>query len=64
MSLDNLLKINQLQRHVATAEEVPRLLAAAQRNLADCEVENLSDENPLRRCVQGHHAMRHGGTDG
>jgi hypothetical protein len=44
MSLDNLLKINQLQRHVATADEVQRLLAAANRNLADCEVAGLSDE--------------------
>jgi hypothetical protein len=44
MSLDNLLKINQLQSHVATAEEVKRLLAAANRNLADCAVAGLSDE--------------------
>ena len=44
MSLENLLKINQLQRHEAKAEEVQRLLAAAERNLADCAVPGLSDE--------------------
>jgi hypothetical protein len=44
MSLENLLKIYQLQRHTATAEEVQRLLAAAQRNLADSAVQGLSDE--------------------
>lgn len=44
MSLENLLKINQLQRHKAKAEEVQRLLAAADRNLADSAVPGLSDE--------------------
>ena len=44
MSLENLLKINQLQRHTATAQEVQRLLAAANRNLADSGVNGLSDE--------------------
>ena len=44
MSLENLLKINQLQRHAATADEVQRLLAAASRNLADSGVAGLSDE--------------------
>ena len=44
MSLENLFKINQLQRHTAKAEEVQRLLAAAERNLADCAVPGLSDE--------------------
>jgi hypothetical protein len=44
MSLDNLLKINQLQRHTAKAEEIQRLLVAAERNLADSAVPGLSDE--------------------
>ena len=44
MSLENLLKINQLQRHTATAQEVQRLLGAASRNLADSGVDGLSDE--------------------
>jgi hypothetical protein len=44
MSLENLLKINQLQRHTATAQDVQRLLAAADRNLADSAVEGISDE--------------------
>ncbi len=44
MSLENLVKINQLQRHTATADEVQRLLVAANRNLADSAVAGLSDE--------------------
>ena len=44
MSLENLLRINQLQRHTSTAREVQRLLAAASRNLADSGVAGLSDE--------------------
>ena len=43
MSLDNLVKIHQLQHHTATAEEVQRLLAAARRNLADSRVTDISD---------------------
>lgn len=35
MSLENLVKINQLQQHTTNAQEVQRLLAAATRNLAD-----------------------------
>ena len=45
MSLDNLVKINQLQRHETHPEEVGRLLAAAQRNLADAGNEAISDES-------------------
>lgn len=44
MSLDNLLKIHQLQLHAATPDEIQRLLAAASRNLADSGVAGLSDE--------------------
>ena len=44
MSLENLLKIHQLQRHTATAKEVQRLLAAASSNLADSAVGLISDE--------------------
>jgi len=44
MSLENLLKINLLQRHTATAREIHRLLAAASRNLADSSVAGISDE--------------------
>lgn len=44
MSLDNLVRINQLQPHTATPEAVQRLLAAAQRNLADAKVAAISDE--------------------
>jgi uncharacterized protein (UPF0332 family) len=44
MSLDNLVKINQLQHHTATAQEVQRLLAAARRNLADSRVTSISDQ--------------------
>jgi hypothetical protein len=45
MSLDNLVKINQLKPHTTNAEEVQRLLAAARRNLADTAVQAISDEN-------------------
>lgn len=44
MSLDNLVKIHQLQHHTATAEEVQRLLTAARRNLADSRVTSISDQ--------------------
>ncbi len=44
VSLENLLKIHQLQLHTATAQEVQRLLAAASRNLADSAVQSISDE--------------------
>ena len=64
MSLENLLKINQLQRHAATADEVQRLLAAASRNLADSGVAGLSDETRFDAAYKAHHAVRHGGVDG
>jgi hypothetical protein len=35
MSLQNLVKIGQLHPHEARADEIGRLLAAAQRNLKD-----------------------------
>jgi hypothetical protein len=44
MSLENLLKIHQLQRHTATAQEIQRLIAAASRNLTDSGVASISDE--------------------
>jgi hypothetical protein len=43
MSLENLLRIKQLQRHAATSEEVARLLAAAQASLADAGNASISD---------------------
>jgi hypothetical protein len=45
MSLDNLLKINQLQVHTATREAVLRLLEAAKRNIADAHISAVSGEN-------------------
>lgn len=44
MSLENLVKINQLQHHTTNAQEVQRLLAAASRNLADSKTTSVSDE--------------------
>lgn len=44
MSLENLVKTNQLQPHVADPAAVQRLLAAAERNLADARVADISDE--------------------
>ncbi len=45
MSLDNLLKIGQLKRHVTDRAEISDLLVAARRNLADARVETISIEN-------------------
>jgi hypothetical protein len=44
MTLANLLKIGQLKSHATSKEEVKRLLIAAQRNIADAEVEAISTE--------------------
>jgi hypothetical protein len=44
MSLENLVKINQLQHHTTNPEEVQRLIAAATRNLADSRNESVSDQ--------------------
>lgn len=44
MSLENLLKINRLQKHVASREGVTRLLSAAVRNLADAHIAGVSGE--------------------
>ncbi len=45
MSLENLLAINRLARHEANPEAALKLLAAAQRNLADSRAGNISAEN-------------------
>ncbi len=44
MPLQNLVKVSRLKAHEPNAAEVQRLLAAIQRNLADAEVPNISDE--------------------
>ena len=44
MSLANLLKIGQLKEHPVDAEEIERLLAAAQRSLADARATTISAE--------------------
>jgi uncharacterized protein (UPF0332 family) len=44
MSLQNLLKIGRLKEHAATPVEIQRLLAGAERNLADSRVTSVSDE--------------------
>lgn len=44
MSLENLVKTNQLTPHVARPAEVQRLLAAATRNLADANATSISVE--------------------
>lgn len=43
MSLENLVKINQLQHHTTNPEEVSRLLSAARSSLADAAHEGISD---------------------
>lgn len=45
MSLENLLAINRLARHEASAAAAVKLLAAAQRNLADSRAINITAEN-------------------
>lgn len=45
MTLANLLAIQRLQAFDATPQGVQRLLAAAQRNLADAQLQALSPEN-------------------
>ena len=44
MSLQNLLKIGQLKEHPADGQEIERLLAAAERNLRDAHVKDISPE--------------------
>jgi hypothetical protein len=44
MTLQNLLKIGRLKPHAPTAQEIQRLLAAADRNIADARARNISDE--------------------
>ena len=44
MSLENLLRIDQLKEHPADAEEIERLLVAANRNLRDACVTGISAE--------------------
>lgn len=44
MTLQNLLRIGRLKEHAPTPDEVQRLLAAIDRNLADAAVEAISDE--------------------
>ncbi len=44
MSLDSLLRMGQIKPHAPTAAETLRLLAAAQRNLEDSQVLDISDE--------------------
>jgi hypothetical protein len=43
VSLENLVKIHQLQHHMTNVAEVARLLAAAEASLADAGHEELSD---------------------
>ena len=44
MSLENLLKINRLQRHAASREAVRRLLLAVSRNIEDAHIGAVSGE--------------------
>ena len=44
MSLENLLKIGQLKQHPPNRDEIQRLLAAAQRNLDDARIADISPE--------------------
>jgi hypothetical protein len=43
VSLENLVKIHQLQHHTTSAEEITRLLTAAESSMVDARHEGLSD---------------------
>lgn len=45
MTLENLLAIKRLLRHVATPESIRKLIDAADRNLVDARATNISVEN-------------------
>lgn len=45
VSLQNLLKTGQLKEHAADADEIERLMAAAQRSLADARIPGISNES-------------------
>jgi len=47
MTLENLLRIGKLKAHAADKVEIDRILAAAERALADATVENLSSDSRL-----------------
>jgi hypothetical protein len=47
MTLDNLLRIGKLKAHAVDKVEIARLLAAAERSLADVEVTGLSSDTRL-----------------
>ena len=45
MSLENLVAINRLVKHSATPDSILKLLASAERSLADAKATNISVEN-------------------
>ena len=47
MSLQNLLKIGQLEEHETNAEQVCRMLDSAERSIADEKQESISPETRL-----------------
>jgi hypothetical protein len=53
MSLENLAKIGQLKSHTPEAEEIERLLTAAQRNLRDARVTSISAETRFDAAYKG-----------
>lgn len=53
MSLENLLKIGQHKAHPVDAEEIERLLQAAQRNLRDAQVTSISTETRFDAAYKG-----------
>ena len=44
MTLQNLQKIGRLKPHAPTAQEIQRLLTAAERNISDARVDAISDK--------------------
>ena len=67
MTLENLLRIGKLKAHAASKIELVRLLAAAERAVADADVAGLSSDSAFRfrtvtkACVvEAQHAARPG----
>lgn len=54
MTLDNLLRIGKLRAHAVDKAETTRLLAAAERGLADARVPDVSADTRLDRLPCNH----------
>lgn len=63
MTLANLLKIGQLKEHVTDAGELARLLAAADRGIADAQVQGISPETRFDAAYRKRNEVDYTGAD-